>query len=60
MMKAMSDIKHIITMDKEEVMRISYTVTYEDKSVADTIAANMARTAIKTDPDAASTVTVKQ
>eukprot|EP00957_Ditylum_brightwellii_P136908 10441201-Ditylum_brightwellii.AAC.1 len=102
-------IKDIITMDKEEVMRLLYTVkvTKGDKVVevtkdapmnlkkkllhvlwwrnhevllrasklvtiedwlkltedkadifVDTIAANMARTAVKTDPDGASTVTV--
>eukprot|EP00957_Ditylum_brightwellii_P033162 2513202-Ditylum_brightwellii.AAC.1 len=116
MMKAMGElecnsIEDIVTMDKEEVMRLSYTVkvTKGNKEVeatkdvpmklkkkllhvlwwhnhevllrasklvtaedwlkliekyfdifVDTIAANMARTAIMTDPDGASTVTVKQ
>eukprot|EP00957_Ditylum_brightwellii_P062135 4715755-Ditylum_brightwellii.AAC.1 len=90
MMKAMGDIeydstKDIVTMNKEEVVRLSYKVTKEDKSVEVTkdvlmkskkrllhvlwwhnhevllrAAANTVRTAIKTDPDAAYTVTVKQ
>eukprot|EP00957_Ditylum_brightwellii_P212102 15366965-Ditylum_brightwellii.AAC.1 len=116
MMKAMGEldydsIEYIVTMDKEEVMRLLYTVKVtkgdkvfevpkdlpmkskkkllhvlwwcnhkvslrasklvtiedwldltEDKFdiFVDTIAANMAKTAVKTDPDGASTVTVKQ
>eukprot|EP00957_Ditylum_brightwellii_P075378 5727779-Ditylum_brightwellii.AAC.1 len=93
MMKAMCDLeydftKDIVTMDKEEVMRLLYKVTKEDRSIevtkdvpmklkkkllhvlwwcnqkvllrANKIAVNMARTAIKMDPDAAFTITVKQ
>eukprot|EP00957_Ditylum_brightwellii_P146329 11142024-Ditylum_brightwellii.AAC.1 len=116
MMKAMGEleydtIEYIVTMDKEEVIMLSYTVkvTKGDKEVevtkdvlmklkkkllhvlwwhhhevslrasklvttenwlkltedefdifVDTIAANMARTMVKTDPDGASTVTAKQ
>eukprot|EP00957_Ditylum_brightwellii_P100367 7650382-Ditylum_brightwellii.AAC.1 len=69
-MKLKKKLLHVLWWHNQEVLlRASKLVTTEDwlqltadkfDIFVDTVAANMARTTIKTDPDAASTVTVKQ